>query len=141
VFDTVFVLVVVFTLIQAPLLPLLARVLRLSLPVSSREISVEAAPLDQIYADLLHVTVPKSSRMRGVEVWELRLPQGASVTLVVRDNNAFVPSGNTVLQPDDELLIVTTHAVRAATEERLQAVNEGGRLARFTGHGSATPRN
>jgi cell volume regulation protein A len=135
VFDTVFVLVVVFTLIQAPLLAPLVRVLGLSVPVSSREISVEAAPLDQIYADLLHVTVPRSSRMRGVELWELRLPQGASVTLVVRDDNAFVPSSNTVLQPDDELLIVTTHAVRAATEERLQAVSDGGRLARFTGHG------
>ena len=36
--------------------------------------------------------------MRGVEVWELRLPRGAAVTLVVRDGAAFVPSPHTVLQ-------------------------------------------
>jgi cell volume regulation protein A len=140
VFDTVFVLVVVFTLIQAPALAPLVRLLHLSVPVSSRELSVEAAPLDQIYADLLQVTVSTGSRLRGVEVWELRLPQGAAVTLVVRDDTAFVPSANTRLQRGDELLIVTTHAVRAVTEERLQAVSKGGRLARLTGREASPPR-
>lgn len=136
VFDTVFVLVVVFTLIQAPLLSPLVRALGIGVPVHSRELSVEAAPLDELYADLLEVTVTPESRMRGVEVWELRLPEGAAVTLVVRERKAFVPTPNTVLQQGDELLIVATHAARSATEERLQAVSRGGRLARFTGRGS-----
>ncbi|MFL6241358.1 MAG: potassium/proton antiporter [Actinomycetes bacterium] len=135
VFDTVFVLVVVFTLIQAPVLPPMVRRLKLAVPVSSRELSVEAAPLDELYADLLEVTVTAQSRIRGVEVWELRLPQGAAVVLVVREGRAFVPEPHTVLQVPDELLIVVTHEVRAATEQRLQAVSEGGRLARFTGRG------
>jgi cell volume regulation protein A len=133
VFDTVFVLVVVFTLIQAPLLAPLVRALNLGVPVHSRELSVEAAPLDALYADLLQVTVQTESRLRGVEVWELRLPQGAVVSLVVREGHAFVPTPNTRLEIADELLIVTTHHTRAATEERLQAVSKGGRLARFTG--------
>ncbi len=139
VFNTVFVLVVVFTLIQAPLLAPLVRALRLSVPVSARELSVEAAPLDQIYADLLQFTVTSESRIRGVAVWELRLPQGSAVTLVVRDGEPFVPERDTVLRAGDELLLVATHAARAATEERLQAVSIGGRLARFTGRGSAAP--
>src|SRR3954464_10959865 len=103
VFDTVFVLVVVFTLIQAPLLAPLVQALRIGVPVHARELSVEAAPLDQMYADLLQVTVTAESRIRGVEVWELRLPEGASVTLVVRGGKAVVPTSNMVLQPDDEL--------------------------------------
>jgi cell volume regulation protein A len=138
VFDVVFVLVVVFTLIQAPLLAPLVRGLRLVAPASPRELSVEYAPLDQLYADLLQVTVSAQSRLRGVEVWELRLPAGAAVTLVVRDGQPFVPTPDTVLRADDELLVVTTHGVRNATEERIRAVSEGGRLARFTGR--ARPR-
>ena len=59
------------------------------------------------------------------------------MTLVVRDGTALVPTPNTILQAADELLIVTTHSVRAATEERLQAVSVGGRLARFTGRGGS----
>lgn len=137
VFDTVFVLVVVFTLIQAPVLPSLVGRLRLATPVGARELSVEAAPLDALYADLMQVTVTPESRIRGVAVWELRLPDGAAVTLVARDGRAVVPERDMVLNAGDELLIVVTHAVRAATEERLQAVSRGGRLARFTGRGSA----
>jgi cell volume regulation protein A len=139
VFDTVFVLVVVFTLIQAPLLPPLVRALDIGVPLHSRELSVEAAPLDALYADLLQVTVQAESRLRGVEVWELRLPEGASLSLVVRAGRAFVPTPNTMLEAADELLIVTTHRTRAATEERLQAVSKGGRLAKFTGRGALRP--
>jgi cell volume regulation protein A len=134
VFDTVFVLVVVFTLIQAPLLAPLARVLRLEVPEHSRELTVEAAPLDEMYADLLQVNVSGRSRLHNVELWELRLPAGAAVTLVVRDGRAFVPDLHTVLRRGDDLLIVTTRADRTGTEQRLQSISRGGRLARFTGN-------
>jgi cell volume regulation protein A len=133
VFDIVFVLVVVFTLIQAPALSRLARVLKLEVPEHTRELTVEAAPLDELYADMLDVKVSARSRLHNVEVWELRLPAGAAVTLVVRDGRAFVPDTHTVLRRGDELLVVTTRADRAATERRLQAISQGGRLARFTG--------
>ena len=47
--------------------------------------SVEAAPLERVAADLLQVTISPASRMHGVEVGELRLPPGASVSMVIRD--------------------------------------------------------
>jgi cell volume regulation protein A len=133
VFDTVFVLVVVCTLLQAPVLAPLARRLGIDQPIGARELGVEAAPLDDIYADLLEVQITSRSRLHNVEVWELRLPAGAAVTLVVREQHAFVPKDDTVLRRGDTLLVVTTRADRHATEERLQAVSDGGRLARFTG--------
>ena len=58
------------------------RVARRSEP---RGLDVEAAPLERIAADLLQITISPVSRMHGVEVGELRLPQGASVSLVIRD--------------------------------------------------------
>ena len=57
-FDVVLVFVVVFTCLQAPTLPFLARRLGLTDEQAARDVEVEAAPLDQISADLLQVRVP-----------------------------------------------------------------------------------
>ena len=50
-----------------------------------RDLEVEAAPLERIAADLLQVNITRKSRLHGVEVGELRLPVGVSVSLIVRD--------------------------------------------------------
>src|SRR5690606_13809310 len=73
-FDIVFVLVVLDTLITAPSLPLTARLLRVARRSEPRGIEVEAAPLERVAADLLQITISPVSRMHGVEVGELRLP-------------------------------------------------------------------
>ncbi len=128
-FDLVVVLVVVYTLVQGPTLGVAARLLGVSSTGDPRDLEVEAAPLDRIDADLLHVSVAADSRMHGVEVGELRMPQGASISLVVRAGRSFVPSGRTRLQRDDELLVVAPRGIREATESRLRAVSLHGRLA------------
>ncbi len=135
-FALVFVLVVVFTLLQGPSLPWVARWLRVSNSNEPRELEVEAAPLGELGAELLQVRIPPESKMQGVEVFELRLPQDASVTLVVREGHGFVPAQTTALQAGDELLVVTTEAARDATERRLRAVGRRGKLAGWFGeHG------
>jgi len=128
-FDLVFVLVVVFTLVQGPTLPFVARRLGVAGVVDSRDLDVEVAPLDELNADVLQVRVGADSKMHGLEVFELRLPAGANITLVVRDGTSFVPGDRTVLRRGDQLLVVTTSAVRDQTESRLRAVSRGGRLA------------
>ncbi|SCL25296.1 cell volume regulation protein A [Micromonospora nigra] len=132
-FNIVFVLVVVFTMLQAPVLPWLARRLRLSPAGLGPELQVESAPLDAIDADLLHLTVDAESRMHGVHVRELRLPPPAAITLVVRDGTAFVPEPDTRLRRGDQLLVVTTPHVRDRAERRLRAVTRAGRLAHWRG--------
>jgi cell volume regulation protein A len=127
-FNTVFVAVVVYTMLQAAPLVQLARLCGV-LTDSVRDVEVEAAPLERISADLLQIRVPKGSRLAGVEVGELRLPVGASVSLVVREGSTFVPHRTTRLMIDDDLLIVAARHVREATEARLHAVGAGGRLA------------
>jgi len=130
-FDIVFVMVVIYTVLTAPTLPLVARILKVTRRNEPRELEVEAAPLDRIAADLLMVTISPRSLMHGVEVGELRLPLGASVSLVVRDDRTFVPQARTVLRHGDELLVVTPRRIREKTEERLRAVSLGGRLAQW----------
>ncbi len=128
-FDVVFVLVVVFTVVQGPTLPWVARRLGVTTQGAAREVEVEAAPLDRIATDLLQVRVPAASRLHGVEVAELRLPPGASVSLVVRGAESFVPTRTTRVQRGDDLLVVATRAARETAEARLRAVSLGGRLA------------
>ncbi|WP_255950216.1 potassium/proton antiporter [Streptomyces odontomachi] len=129
IFNIVFVLVVVFTLVQGPTLPWLARKLRLGDTEGAADLGVESAPLERLRGHLLSVSIPGNSRMNGVEINELRLPAGSAVTLVVRDGTSFVPLPTTLLRRGDELLVVATDPVRDAAERRLRAVSRGGKLA------------
>ncbi len=128
-FDIVFVMVVIFTVLTAPTLPLVARLLGVAESDEPRDLDVEAAPLERIAADLLQVTITKRSRLHGVEVGELRLPLGASVALIVRDGHTKVPADGTVLRRGDDVLVVTPRKLREETEDRLRAVSRSGRLA------------
>ncbi|MFF0464261.1 potassium/proton antiporter [Streptomyces mexicanus] len=129
IFNIVFVLVVVYTLVQGPTLPWLARTLRLGEPQEAADLGIESAPLERLRGHLLSVAIPEGSRMHGVEINELRLPAGSAVTLVVREGKSFVPLPSTVLRRGDELLVVATDPVREAAERRLRAVGRGGKLA------------
>ncbi|MFE2158553.1 potassium/proton antiporter [Streptomyces lydicus] len=140
VFNIVFVLVVVYTLIQGPTLPWLARRLRLGDGEEAADLGIESAPLERLRGHLLSTSIGASSRMHGVEVGELRMPAGAAVTLVVRDGSSFVPAPSTVLRRGDELLVVATDPVRDAAERRLQAVSQGGKLAGWLGTGGTSHR-
>ncbi len=130
-FNVVFVLVVVFTLVQGGTLAPLARRLGVTTGVQTTELQVETAPLDRMRADLLQVRVPGGSRLAGVFVDELRLPPGAVVTLVLREGRGFVPDRYTRLRGDDELLIVATVDARELAEIRIREVSRHGRLARW----------
>jgi cell volume regulation protein A len=129
--NIVFVLVVIFTLVQGPSLYPLARLLRISPAESTREIMVEAAPLDVLDAELLTMTIPPGSRLHSVSVLELQLPGQSVVTLVIRDGKTFVPGRDTQLRTGDEMLIVTTRSRRELTERRLRAVSREGPLAHW----------
>ncbi|THC47864.1 potassium/proton antiporter [Streptomyces sp. A1499] len=133
IFNIVFVLVVVYTLIQGPTLPWLARKLRIGGGSAAADLGIESAPLERLRGHLLSVEIPGDSRLHGVEVGELRLPAGSAVTLVVRGGESFVPLPTTVLRRDDELLVVATDPVRDAAEKRLRAISRGGKLASWLG--------
>ncbi len=131
--NLVFVLVIVFTALQGPLLPKLAGWLRLTPEHTGHDLQVDVAPLDTMAADLLQLSVEPGSRLHGVEIFELALPPPSVVTLIVRHGEALVPERTTRLLHGDQLLVVTTITSRDATERRLRAVARAGRLAAWRG--------
>jgi potassium/hydrogen antiporter len=142
IFDTVFVVVVVFTLIQGWSLPWVARRLGIAAPLTPREVVVESAPLDELDADLVQITVPAGSRLHGVYLPELRLPEDAAVVLIVREGRSFVPDETTRLMRGDQALMVSARRSRPEAERRLRAVSRAGRLASWRGEsGTATERD
>jgi cell volume regulation protein A len=112
-----------------------AKVLRVTRRSEPLGLDIEAAALERVAADLLQVTIAPTSQMHGVEVGELRLPKGSSVSMVIRDGLTLVPERRTVLRHGDELLVVTPRKLRVQTETRLRAVSSGGRLAQWLGDG------
>jgi potassium/hydrogen antiporter len=133
VFNEVFVIVVVYTLLQGPTLPFVAKLLGLSTPDEARDLEVESAPLEELNADLLQVKVPPTSKLQGVEIFELRLPRDAQVTLIVREGRTFVPTDSTRIKVEDQLLVVTTAACRDTVERRMRAISRKGKLAGWYG--------
>jgi cell volume regulation protein A len=131
--DVVFVLVVVLTVVQGVTLPLVVKWLGLTRPEQGQEMQVDSAALDEMDAELLQIKVPRPSRLHGVHLWELRLPAGTVVSLVVRDGEGFTPQPTTRLEEGDQLLVVTTSGLRDIAEQRIRAVHRAGRLARWRG--------
>jgi cell volume regulation protein A len=130
-FDVVFVVVVIFTIVQGTTMPPVARMAGVTVTSQPTELHVETAPLDRMNADLLELDIPFGSKLNGVYLDELRLPVGAVVTMVTRDGRGFVPDRGTRLKVGDSLLIVATEDVRDATADRLTAVSRRGLLARW----------
>jgi cell volume regulation protein A len=128
-FDLVFVLVAVFTLLQGPTLPFVARRLGIGVDLPTTTLDVESSPLGALAADVIYVRVGPGSRLHGVEIFELRLPDRANITLVIRDGRAFVPQQRTMLRHGDDLIVVAAAAVRDQAERRLHEVSAGGKLA------------
>jgi cell volume regulation protein A len=106
-----------------------ARRLGLTEQVHSVDVDLESTSLMEIGADVIQVTVGAASRLHGVAVFELRLPKGANVTLVVRGGEGFVPEPHTSIRHGDRLIVVTTSTVKQRTERRIREISRGGRLA------------
>ncbi|TAK71096.1 MAG: potassium/proton antiporter [Actinomycetota bacterium] len=133
IFDATLLVVVVLTLVQTPTLPWFARRIGVEESTPVGELEVDSAPLDGMRAGLLGLDVPAGSNLVGTYVRELGLPDGAVVSLVVRDGAGMVPDLQTRLRAGDRLLVVATDDVRSAAERRLRAVSRRGRLAAWLG--------
>lgn len=67
-------------------------------------------------AEAVELMVRRGSKAENKSLRELRLPQGAIVGAVFRDGAAFLPTGDTVLQPGDDIVAFVTDDVRDEVE-------------------------
>ncbi|OGQ95248.1 MAG: Trk system potassium transport protein TrkA [Deltaproteobacteria bacterium RIFOXYD12_FULL_57_12] len=69
---------------------------------------VSVATLLASDAEVIELKVPDHQRFRDAPLKALAFPHGAIVGAIVRDSQVFIPSGETTLQPGDNLIIFFT---------------------------------
>lgn len=120
VFDIVFVLVVIFTLVQAPVLPWLAR----RLGVGHGPDQPGPGDPGHTEAGMLQYQLPQELAARAT-IFEIGLPPAASVAMVARQDRTFTPSQHSVLEPGDRLVVIAPSSQHKAVERCLQDLSGG----------------
>ncbi len=123
IFNVVFFIVLTSALLQGWSIPVIARLLRLDAPFEQkRRYPIEFAPLEGVDTELIDLIIPYSSALAGKSIIELDLPQDSLIVLISRNENFIVPSGGTVLQESDTVLVLVNKsnlpAVRAIFEKQ-----------------------
>ena len=116
-FNVVFFVVLVSATLQGWTLPALANRLGLQEPPEAAPpATLELLALRDLNAEILDYTISPASVVAGRNVEDLRLPQGAVVALVSRDNQLIPPRGATRLRPGDHLFVIAHTGARHAVE-------------------------
>lgn len=98
------------------------------------KVSIGFASMDRLDAVLLRFEVEPDSRLAGVEVAELRLPEGSAVSLLTRGHKVLVPNDRTAIRVGDQVLAVAARDQVGQVEDRLRSVSRYGRLAGWYEH-------
>lgn len=108
IFSTVFFIVLTSALLQGWSIPKAARLFGVDAP-PERKVAypIEAAPVEGSDTELVDLSVPHGSGVAGKTIIELELPRESLIVLIGRDEKFLVPSGSTVLEEKDTLLVLT----------------------------------
>lgn len=108
IFNVIFFVVLTSVLLQGTSIPLVARWLGVDAPaIPKRVYPIEYTPMGGLKSELKELPIPFGSDIAGKAIVELRLPSDFLVILVARDNDFVLPSGGTVLQGGDTLLVLS----------------------------------
>ena len=113
-FDIVFFIVVVNTLIPGATVPWLTRKLGLisDEPPTPRAV-LEIESTMELQGELLSFYIDEALAVSGVPLAELPFPDSAAATLIVRDRQLIAPRGHTTLEPGDHIYVLTGPEDRA----------------------------
>jgi len=108
IFNIVFFVVLTSVLLQGTSLPRVAKWLKVDTPgVVKRTYPIEYVPMGGWKSELKELPIPANSNIPGKAIFELGLPDEFLVVLIARDNDFVLPSGGTVLQDNDTLLVLS----------------------------------
>ena len=68
-------------------------------------------------AEMLEALVDEESLIAGKRVYELGLPKGILLLGVIRGGEAFIPSGQTVIQPQDRIVLLSLREKMSKLED------------------------
>jgi potassium/hydrogen antiporter len=126
VFDVVFFVVLVSTLVQGSTVGRIVGWLGIEADRPAWAPVAEALPIDEIEADMVEVIVTDDLPIAGRWLRDVPLPEGMLLAAIVREERVIVPRGDAILLDEDVLLIVVQDPDRAAERVTVWARSEGG---------------
>ena len=116
IFNAVFFVVVISTIVQGTTLERVAGRLGLLSPAPPRvEAPIEVSPLSTL--ELIDFAVDHNHAIAGAAVRELGLPRSAIVAVVVRGDDSIPPRGSTIVQPGDLLFVLAPRSMRRDVDD------------------------
>jgi cell volume regulation protein A len=107
IFDLVFFVVTISVLLKATSLRRVAIGLGVDVPPTPRRrYPLEFVRTSGVKSDLMEVPVPSDSAAIGRAIVELGLPKGTLVVLLGRGKEFLIPSGSTIVEQGDSLLVL-----------------------------------
>ncbi len=106
-FNIVFFVVIVSVFIQGTSIPFVSRMLKLDAPLQEKKsYPIEFEKVEGIDAELTDVIVPYNSEVIGKMIKELNVPEKCLMMLISRNEKFVIPSGSTVIEGGDVLLVL-----------------------------------
>ncbi len=125
IFNIVFFVVLTSVLLQGTSIPFVARLLKVEAPlVPRRTYPIEYVPDKGYKNDLKELPIADGSPAVGKAIVELGLPAEFLVILIARENDFILPSGGTVLQAGDTLLVLSEKVAWETVQAKMATQGE-----------------
>jgi cell volume regulation protein A len=122
IFNAVFFVVLVSTVLQTVTLDPLARRLGVAAEAGpSYRSPVEVAAVQDLGGDILEYDVEPGDAVVGASIGELGLPESALVIVIVRDGQAIPPRGSTTLEASDRVYVLVRSDARVEAERVIES--------------------
>jgi cell volume regulation protein A len=110
-FDVVFFAVLASVLLQGTTIAPVARLLKLDMPLpKKRQYPLEYVPASRSESDLREIPIHAASPWIGKRIMDIPLPSSALVVLIGRGQDFLAPRGATVLETEDQMLVLARKA-------------------------------
>lgn len=107
IFNLVFFISVSSVLLQGTTVPIVAKWLHVAVSEKARrKFPLDIELEDDFKSELIQFFIPEKSEVAGKPIVQLDLPKSTLIVLIVREDKYLTPSGDTVLQPGDHLLVM-----------------------------------
>lgn len=107
IFNIVFFVSVTSVIVQGTTLGKVAKWLHVALPERVKPLSPTELLFSQRYKKIkLEVKIDENSKVVGRKIVDIGLPTGTTIAYISRVGNYFIPTGATVILPDDFLVIL-----------------------------------
>jgi cell volume regulation protein A len=108
-FNIVFFCTILSLLIQGTTLSPMAKWLELAKPNRwpRKMVDFDVEFAEEIKSSTMEITVTDAMLVEGSRLMELQLPERTLVVMAKRNNNYFIPKGNTELKVGDKLLLIS----------------------------------